>query len=223
MEQINLNEVLFHGVTHYMTEHRQDKAMQRLNSILKCRAILSRNLQEKTLHTLNLPQNKFKKVMWNGMDYISVCEKEGPLAKIGCVTDESEAFSDFVKNGTSIILSRSILTDLQTRNGHLQEGEFQIKDQIPAKYFLGIAIYNISDEQLIEWTSDYLQRGLVDKTTCREFLVKRYLHLEPLKQCLKSNGFEHLQLYSINDGKIITNAENVYGKIFKNNEKTLEK
>ena len=36
-----------------------------------------------------------------------------------------------------------------------------------------------------------------------------YVDIQKLRECLDGNGFDYLQIYSINDGNIITNPQNV--------------
>ena len=203
MNKIDLDNVLYHGLAHYLTRNKEEKSIVRLNSILKCRAILSRTQQSLMLRKLNLPENKYAKVVWNGMDYISICKKQGH-----CPECPSEAYSDFIETGISIVLDKSILNRCETGLEEWQEGEFQIKDQIESDYFKGIAINFLSDIQIAEHTQRFFQRGL-SISECIEILNKRYHTIKAIRKCLAENGFEYLKIYSINYGNIITTPQNV--------------
>lgn len=205
MKKIDLDNVLYHGLLHYLSRHpRVDKSITKLNSILKCGAILSRTQQSLILPTLDLPENKYSKVVWNGLDYISICKKQGYRPEY-----PSEAFSQFVESGISIVLDKSVLDKGYIMPDQKQEGEYQIKDQIEADYFIGITINFLSDKQQAEHTKRFfIERGL-SLNECSEVLNRRYGDIQKVRECLDNNGFDYLQIYSINDGNIITNPQNV--------------
>ena len=205
MKKIDLDNVLYHGLLHYLFRHpRVDKSITKLDSILKCGAILSRTQQSLILPTLNLPENKYSKVVWNGLDHLSICKKQGHRPEC-----PSEAFSDFVESGISIVLDKSVLDKGYIMPDQKQEGEYQIKDQIEADYFIGITINFLSDKQMAEHTKRFfIERGL-SLNECNEVLNRRYVDIQKLRECLDKNGFDYLQIYSINDGNIITNPQNV--------------
>lgn len=205
MNKIDLDNVLYHGLLHYLSRHpRVDKSITKLNSILKCGAILSRTQQSLILPSLDLPENKYSKVVWNGVDYISICKKQGYRPEY-----PSEAFSQFVESGISIVLDKSVLDKGYITPNQKQEGEYQIKDQIEADYFVGVTINFLSDKQMAEHTKRFfIERGL-SLNECNEVLNRRYGDIQKLRECLDNNGFDYLQIYSINDGNIITNPQNV--------------
>lgn len=205
MNKIDLDNVLYHGLLHYLSRHpRVDKSITKLNSILKCGAILSRTQQSSILPMLDLPENKYSKVVWNGVDYISICKKQGYRPEY-----PSEAFSQFVESGISIVLDKSVLDKGYITPNQKQEGEYQIKDRIEADYFIGVTINFLSDKQMAEHTKRFfIERGL-SLNECNEVLNRRYVDIQKLRECLDKNGFDYLQIYSINDGNIITCPQNV--------------
>lgn len=203
MKSIDLEQVLFHGLAHILSPHKEEKSLSRLDRILKCGAILSRNYQELMLSELGLEQNKYAKIVWNGEDYISICRKQGSKPD-----RTSEAFSEFVESGISIILDSKILDDAELRVDKIQEGEVQIKDTIPSSYFKGISVLFMSDKQTIERTQSFIDRGMSLKE-CEDILIPRYKVIRSIRDCLDRNGFTYLQIFSIYDGNIITNPQQV--------------
>lgn len=203
MKSVDLEQVLFHGLAHYFTRHREDKSIARLDNILKCGAILSRNYQELMLTELGLEQNKYAKVGLNGEDFISICRKQGCRPE-----HSSEAFSEFVETGISIIIDSKILDDAELRIDNIQDGEVQIKDSIPSSYFKGISVLFMSDKQTIERTQSFIDRGMSIRE-CEEVLNGRYKIIRSIRDCLDRNGFTYLHIFSIYDGNIITNPKQV--------------
>ena len=106
--EINLNEVLFHGLGHNELEDRAEDSIRRLENIFKTKSILSRNKQREILPKYNVDVPLYYLPLKNGDDYICVCKRksDNKNAKI------SEAFYQFVDGGISLIL----LSPLRTGN-----------------------------------------------------------------------------------------------------------
>lgn len=206
MEKIDLGNVLYHGFMHCLSPTREDKSIERLDSILKCGAILSRNQQKIMLNDLGLPLVRKLKILRNEVDYISVCSKFGTN---GAVT---EPFSDFVETGMSLVLDNSILDSCVVRDEFFQDGEVQIKDSIPATFFRGIAVNFVSDEKMKEKIKAFVKKGETLKSS-KDYFSGRYKVIEKLRTCLDENGFDYLPIYSIDDGCQITNIDNILSQM----------
>ena len=138
-EKIDFEKVLFHGLTHYEVGNIKIKiGLQRLINIIRAGGILSRKQVYNTFGEKHYEkwQKEFCRVNWNGADCVSVCKKSSKLSK-----KYSEAFRLFVRNSISLILDEKLLQDLELKvDGQLEDGEFQIKNQIDLKYVIGVAV-----------------------------------------------------------------------------------
>lgn len=219
MDKINLNDVLFHGLTNFLVgPGRFEKSIERLNLILKSNAILSRNKQKEILPKIGLTPPEYIKTLWNGNDYISVCSK---LSKNQSNIKNSEAYEEFINYSYGLIINKSILDELDCRDycfssegkHKCQDGEIQIKDAIPASYFVGIFTCDLSDAEIIESSKGF---NITSTDILRTFVSSNVL-----RELLNSNGYENLPIYSIRDGNIITSAEHVL-TILNNKESTQE-
>jgi hypothetical protein len=66
----------------------------------------------------------------------------------------------------------------------------------------------MSDKQIIERTQSFIYRGMSLKE-CEDILISRYKVIRSICDCLDRNGFTYLQIFSIYDGNIITNPQQV--------------
>ena len=214
MDKINLNDVLFHGLTNFLVgPGRFEKSLERLNLILKSNAILSRNKQKEILPKIGLTPPEYNKTLWNGDDYISVCSK---MPENQSNIKNSEAYEEFINYSYGLIISKRILDELDCRDycfssegkHKCQDGEIQIKDAIPASYFVGIFTCDLSDAEIIESSKGF--------NVTSSDILKTFVVSNTIRELLNINGYKNLPIYSIRDGNIITSAENVL-TIIKNN------
>ncbi len=215
MDKINLNDVLFHGVTNILVaSDRFEKSLDRLDLILKSNAILSRSKQKEVLTKIGLTPPKYNKILWNGEDYVSVCSKLSTenQSKI----KNSEAFEDFINYSYGLILSKRILDELECRDycfssegkQKCQDGEIQVKDAIPAKYFIGVFTRDLSDTEIVENSQNF--------DFSSSDIIEIFASSKSIRDLLNKNGYQNLPIYSIRDGNIITSAENVLTILNKN-------
>lgn len=202
-KQIDLNKVLFHGLGHNELENRAEDSIRRLENILKTKAILSRNKQKEILtkHNIDLPLYSLPKK--NGDDYICVCKRKSDKKK----SKISDAFYQFVEDGISLIINPIILKKLEVRKECFQDGEFQIKDEISIDYVIGIALKLHSSADYIKSERKRLKKGkdLKDTKIELDYLYKNY---KEVKNLLSNYNFD-LPIYSIKDGKIILNIDEI--------------
>lgn len=212
MDKINLDKVLFHGLAHRDDSIEDPKydALKHLDSVLKTKSILSRKKQKEILE---LSKYAYQFLLKNGNDYVCVCKRKGKNKLIKC----SEAFYEFVESGISLILDTKLLEELEVREQSFQDGEIQIRDEIPLKYLVGIAINCSSDESCIKFYKKSIKKGL-DRKYIEEDLKHTHSILEEVQQTLKRNKCENIKIYSILDGKIITNIDNILNELYKDNE-----
>ena len=210
MKKINLDKVLYHGLGHASLEDREEISLKRLESVLKSGAILSRDEQRKIF---DLPPYVYQYQLKNGNEYVCVCKRKGKAKNIKW----SEAFYEFVEGGVSLILDEKLLDELEIRKENFQDGEIQIKNKIPLDYIIGIAVDRSSDESTVKHGLKSAKRG-ISREERREYLKHTYNLAKEVRNCLDKNGFEHLKIYSLDDGKEITNVENVLNQIYPQEE-----
>lgn len=160
---MNLNDNYFHFLNgNINNELITDVCLERLESIMKTGYILSRNKQ---IEILGKYQEGVQEINWNGFNNISVCIKTNHnkynVAFKEYSDDELNAFELFsVDNSVCIILDNKLLERkdiIRTFPIYYLPGEFQIKNQIPIKYFNGIGI-KIDDNTLLNTDYDILRR-----------------------------------------------------------------
>lgn len=209
-EKIDLDKVLFHGLTYYEVGNIKIKVgLQRLINIIRAGGILSRRQVYITFGEkhYNKWQKEFCRVNWNGLDNVSVCKKSSKLSK-----KYSEAFKLFVRNSISLILDSSLLEDLNINKSlNLEDGEFQVKNKIDFKYVIGIAVpvlnptevalhkknvRNCTREQTEEWIKGYYDYCINDI-----FKILKHYNIE-------------LPIYSIDDGNIIKPLNDVLDEVY---------
>lgn len=142
MENINFDEVLFHGLTNFFVgTERFEKSLQRLSLVFKSGAILSREQQDLLFPKLRLTAPEYENKLFNNYEYVSVCQKYSNHVD---EKKESMAYNDFVDYATGILLDRKLLEELNFRKAcpskkyHMDDGEYQIKGSIPSDYFIGL-------------------------------------------------------------------------------------
>lgn len=202
MEKLDPTNVLYHGLAHFLTFKRFDEAYKRLQMVLKSGAILSRNKQREVLPSLGLKPNDYNKVLWNGEDYISICMKHTD----GNTSDLTEAYFEFIDGGLSFVLDSSILEELDVKLTNCQDGEIQVKDAIPAKYFLGVTMREPSDEMRLKFYRDW-------RTKDKEEIEEDFLQVNNVRGLLNRCGYSHLPIYSDYDLGIITDAKSIIQKL----------
>lgn len=210
-EEINFNNVLFHGLSHYETGNFKIKiGLQRLANILRSGGILSRKqiynkFGEKYYERW---QKEFCRVNWNGLDNVSVCLKTTKN------NIDSEAFKLFVRNSVSIILDNKVLLDLNVDDTtKLEDGEFQIKNKIDIKYIIGVAVPVFNPKQVAIHKKN--EKGWSRKET-ESWISEYYSYcIDDVFKILNHYNID-VPVYSINDGKIIKPLnivlDEVYGK-----------
>lgn len=206
MKQINLDNVFFHGIDRWKYGMSRENELAQLNLILSSGALLSRNEQMKLYgEAFESKLEKYKNYTnYNGLDFVSICKKYSSNNRF------SEAYKLFVEHSISIIISPEVLS-LQTNISHsrLEDGEIQIKDRIPKKYFIGIAIDKYTLEDLIEYliskqlTQDEILQELENED--RNNLVNE------IRNLLKNNGY-NLPIYQLSSGNPILTLEEVLEK-----------
>ena len=75
-KQIDLDQVLFHGLGHTELEDRAEDSIKRLINIFKTKAILSRRKQKEILPKHNIDVPLYYLPLKNGDDYICVCKRK---------------------------------------------------------------------------------------------------------------------------------------------------
>lgn len=206
MEKIDLHNSLFHGLAHFLADKRFDLSLKRLDQILKCGAILSRNEQKKILPTLGFSFEDYCKILWNGEDYISICKKSNGNNK----EDNTEAFFEFLEGGIGLILDKKLLKELETKSSHCQDGEIQVKNKIDSKYFLGVLVRDMSDDFFIHYLEDW-------PPILEEDITEHFIQINKIRKVLQQNGYDNLPIYSSIDGCIITNAKTIMSKLQQRN------
>jgi len=215
MNKINLDKVLFHGVTHRDDDElvsRNDLSLKRLDSIFKCGAILSRKEQRKVIALL---ETEYQFPLKNGEDYVCICTRKGKNKLIKC----SDAFYQFIESGISLILDKKLLEDLEIREESFQDGEIQVKNKIPLKYLVGVAVNCSSDDSWVKHGLKVSKRA--DKQYIEQDLKYSRSIVEQVRIVLDKNNLQNINIYSLDDGKIITSMENVLSRIYKKSEHTL--
>lgn len=231
MKEINFDDVLFHGLTNFFVgTERFEKSLQRLDLILKTNAILSREQQDKILPQQGLTAPSYENKLFNNYEYVSVCQKNSNHIE---EKKESMSYNAFVDYATGILLDRKLLEELDFRKScpskgyHMDDGEFQVKGCIPSQYFIGLFTSMASDEAMLQGLKDsnypimayndtnhlgeiFLssqEYGLYSKETFDHF----YSGTEKIREIMNEHGYD-LPIYSSIDGKLITNADNVYNQ-----------
>ena len=211
MEKLDLHNVLFHGLAHFLTYQRFDLSLKRLDQVLKSGAILSRNGQKEILPTLGFQFEKYGKSLWNGEDYISVCTKSNEDNKH--YNYNTEAFFEFVDGGIGFILDKKLLEELEIRLYNCQDGEIQVKDRIDSKYFLGVFVRDMSDEFFLRYLDNWPNWD-------NEDITDHFIQINKVRRILQRNGYEDLPIYSSIDGCIITNPKTIMTKIQQRNNQS---
>lgn len=194
---MNLEDKYFHFLNGNIdSEDIKETCLERLELIFKTGFILSRNKQ---IEFLGNYQEGVSEINWNGFDNISICIKSNHnlynIAFKEYTDDALNAFELFsVNNSICIILKSNLLEHKDIiRNNPLYylPGEFQIKNQIPIKYFEGIGI-KVNDYDLMEDDYELLKR------IC--FILKRYKIELPI---INLNDKKKIYTYKIARGKNI--------------------
>lgn len=168
---MNLDDNYFHflnGST--LNEEIIEICLERLELIIKTGFILSRNRQ---IEVLGDYQQGVSEVNWNGFDNVSICIKTNHnqynIAFKEYTDDVLNAFELFsVDNSVCIILRNDLLNykDVSINKPiYYLPGEFQVKNQIPLKYFYGIGV-KVNDFDLLETDYELIRRIY--------FILKRY-------------------------------------------------
>ena len=205
---VDLNSVFFHGLEPKYVIKREKKALEKLECIFQCGAILSRSGQ---LSQLDLNTHEFMKKYfnnkfdpnWNGRDYISLCKKRSETM----VNFDSNSFRTYVSgnDGISIALSRNIWDLIDLNRFMLLDGEFQVKDSIPLDdYMVGIVCGGKSFKEL----SDEVERG--KKICLSQQEIKDYLQfnldekqdeiVDSVGNLLCKYGYDDIPIISSRDG-----------------------
>ena len=237
MDKIEFDKVLFHGCSYFLNDV-SDKfkiSTERLDLILRSNAILSRNKQKEQLPSLNLSPANFDLKTFDNEDWVSVCQKQSFYNE----NSTSTSYEEFIDYSFGIILDKKLLDDLEHRERytskghrfHCDDGEYQIKDQIPSKYFLAIFADAPSDKVMLEGLKKSKLPDLayhVSRTEnifkvimdhgfpSKEVMQATYSGAEVIRNILNETGYNNLPIFSIHDGNLITSAENVL-TIIKNN------
>lgn len=150
MKDLDFNSVLFHGIGRFKYKLDPEAELKVLEDILKSGAILSREEQirefgEEYVEARVSGFDGFSN--WNGGTYVSICQKKPTAPELKTkyqvaakTTDESISFKKFVKYGIGIIISPMVFSLYRPHNNFLQDGEYQIKNKIPKKFFMGITV-----------------------------------------------------------------------------------
>ena len=214
MEKIDLYNAYFHGIRPPCDEKGFTKSneLMILESILKHGAIYSRRQMEE----LGIKTKMNNNLNRNGADNVSICEKDGFEYAI------SDAYLNWVQNHITIILAKDMPNCEFVDERELQaiDGEWQVKDQIPAKYFLGIGIprgtstyKQIAKE--ISWLSDSKEHFI---KRLEDFFEKR--HIGTVKRLLARYGY-NLKLYDLDEGEEILSAKEYADELFREDESCL--
>ncbi len=155
MEKIDFDQVYYHGLdsangfsrnTANFTNLKYEISLKRLESILKCKAILSTDRRKKEkIEDIGVHCG----VNWNGSKYVSICQKKFLLKVAKPTWILSEAYQNFCQHGISIVLNQDLIKDLPVRQDfHLHmPGEIQIEDAIPTSYMIGLCINTSNEDQ----------------------------------------------------------------------------
>ena len=189
---MNINDSYFHFLNgNINNENIIDVCLYRLELILKTGYILSRNKQ---IEILGNYEEGVQEVNWNGFDDISICIKTNHnkynMAFKEYTDDVLNAFELFsVDNSMCIILEKKLLEHediITTSPIYYLPGEFQIRNQIPIKYFTGIGI----------------------KRNCHNFLEQDYEILTKIKFLLQKYQIDLPVIDLINNEKIYSLTKN---------------
>lgn len=187
---INLNDYYFHFTSGSTCDKNQvDVSLKHLASILKSGYILSRNKQIEQFGHFN---EGFKNVNWNGFDYVSICQIQNNLND-EYVDEDEEAFQTFNNtHSICLILNKELLYEALKRRfyWHMQ-GELQIKDKIPSKFFEGIGI------KLDDY---FIPCAKKDKNLLKKLLENDKKIITSIKQILDENNV-NLPIISLNNGE----------------------
>ena len=204
MKKIDLDNVYFHGIRppYDETGLTTSNELKILQSILQQGAILCREKQEQLGIKPILNDNLNR----NGDDKVSIC------------CSRSDGFFNWVRNHISIILPKDMPEcSVEDRLFYGVDGELQVKDFIPLKYFIGIGIPT--------GTSSFKQ--IVSEIKCcaqgSEEYFKAHLgnycnrHITPVREILNNTGY-NISLYDIKTGELIQTINELSGSIYHNNE-----
>ncbi len=217
---LDLNNILFHGLEPYHTMKREQRALEKLESVFQCGAILSRSGQ---LSQLDLDTHEFMKryfdnkfmLNWNGSEYISICTKTSKV-KVG----DSGAYNTYVagNNAISIALSEKIMDVVDNSRLNLMDGELQVKNSIPLdEYMVGVICGGKSFKELngeVEWGR---------KICATEQELKDYLPhtlewnqdniVDSVGNLLCKYGYDNIPIISSRDGFEIVKFQDAIGEL----------
>jgi len=150
---IDFDKVLYHGLCNHDSADDWYRAIVRLDKALEAGGILSRRKQIEKFG-MSFDKRSFiaiegkssieaEKANWNGDDRISICKK----------VDDDEyrwggnPYKMYIKRDyLSLILDAKVLKELPVEREYsgkycgCQYGEYQIKDIVPRKYFIGVGV-----------------------------------------------------------------------------------
>lgn len=201
MNKIDIFDVCFHGLRPPCDEKgfQIENELKILESILQQGAILSRAKQKEYGVKSILNDN----VNRNGLNNISICEFIGDECRM------SDTFLNWIRSHIAIILPREMDDCIFDYNTERLDGELQVKDKIPAKYFMGILIPSSDSFKAIfremSWFCDN-EKDLYKRIN--EYLEPK---VKPIQKILKDNGYD-LKLYDQSGEEILTADE--YIKLF---------
>ena len=154
MENLNIDAVFYHGIDRRKYNNDFDAQLKVFEDILKAGAIMCRQSQIK-----NLGQNVVDERLghlqgfsnWNGSTYVSICQRRPPSSKQQFEVesknpDYSVAYLKFVKGNISFVISPMVIAfQGKTHSNFLQDGEFQVYDKIPKRFFQGICVDDLDN------------------------------------------------------------------------------
>ena len=214
MDKIDLYNAYFHGIRPPCDEKgfTKNNELMILESILKHGAIYSRRQMEE----LGIKTKMNNNLNRNGADNVSICERNGFEYAI------SDAYLNWVQNQITIILANDMpeCEFVDERNLNALDGEHQVKNKVPSKYFIGVGIpcgtstYNQIAKE-ISWLSD-----------SREEFIKRmeeYFEtygIEEVRRLIIKYGYD-LKLYDLSHGEEILSAKEYAEEWFREDESSL--
>ena len=156
MTKLNLERCLFHGLRAYgyrYTSLAKKKEAEKLKKITATGCIASRKNLKRILSSDEYNTICDVNTNWNEDDYVSITpfhtkQKNFPAHRNGeCVSTWDNSYNIYVAHHPAIILNSTLLENLSIRSNPNDNmlGEIQVKDKIPAEYFIGISLPGISN------------------------------------------------------------------------------
>lgn len=149
MKNLNIDAVFYHGIDRRKFNNDIDAQLKVFEDILKAEAIMCRQSQIKNLGQ-NIVDERLGHLQgfsnWNGSTYVSICQRRPPVNKQQFEVesknpDYSVAYLKFVKGNISFVISPMVIAfQGKTHSNFLQDGEFQVYDKIPKRFFQGICV-----------------------------------------------------------------------------------